>query len=147
MANISRHETAQLLEKFKSKYLPADKLTAAELHVLSQGVRDITRELSNGTGPSTPLLRNYARVLKHFLEAARGDDAIHYFNHIVRQVMRGFDPTTAIKRCRSTVDIEAVKREYKAAVRDWGKSVEVGSSSGQNQRDRFPSSAPASAGA
>ena len=117
MANISRHETAQLLEKFKTKYIPMDKLTPGQVHVLSRGVRLIARELTSSTGAASPRLRNFARVLKHFLETHRGEDAIHYFNHIIQRVDQGIDPTSAIKRCRSTMDLPKTLAKFKQDVR------------------------------
>lgn len=126
MANISRHETAQLLEKFKTKYLGPD-LSPAELHVLSTGVRTIALELTACTGPSSPKLRSFARVLKHFLESPRGVDAIHYFNHIIAKVNQGYDPTTAIKRCRSTMDLPSELAKYKIAVKEFEKNENASS--------------------
>lgn len=123
MSRISRHDAAQLLEKFKEKHLPAASLTVGELHILSEGARSIAKELTKETGPSSPLLRNYARVLKHFLDVPRGEDVIYFFNHITEKVREGMDPTAAIKRCRSTIDLEQVKRDHKSKVRNFEKSM------------------------
>ncbi len=113
MANISRHEAGLLLEKFKQKHVDNNPQLGDHpaYHI---GVSTMEKELRTGTGPASPKLRSYARVLKHFLEADRGPDTVFYVNHIIHKIDLGHDAGRALKRARSELDLAAKKKELRA---------------------------------
>lgn len=81
MGHVTRHEITQLIEKFEEKVLPPEAKQAD--HPLRIGVDRVRIGLKNTSGAPSVLLRNFARVLKHYVEAPKDPFNIRYANHVL----------------------------------------------------------------
>ena len=109
MGQISRHEVATLLGTFKSQVLGMAKPAMGNEDTIFQASNLVEHELNSTTGAPSVLLRNYARVMKHYNELPKDIGNIQLANQAMWSVSKGVDPTRAIKRART--DIENRKKQ------------------------------------
>lgn len=122
MAHVTRHEVTQLLNQFKERVVPS-QMSLGSPGLLLMGVTSVEHELKTTQGVPSVLLRNYARVLKHYIEAPKDPRNIHYFNYVITQVAKGIDPTKAIKRARSECDPAKQEAELKKAAKNLSAAI------------------------
>lgn len=119
MGHVTRHEVAELINKFKDRVMPKS-MGLGMPGLLYQGINAVEFELKKTEGAPQPLLRNYARVLKHYVEAPVSPSNINYANTAIHLVGQGMDATAAIKKARKTYeamhDPKRVQRDAKAAM-------------------------------
>lgn len=112
MGQISRHEVATLLSTFKNQVLGMAMPTIGNGDTTFQGANLVQHELDSTTGAPSVLLRNYARVMKHYNDLPKDIGNIRLANQAMWSVSKGVDPTRAIKRART--DIENRKKQEEA---------------------------------
>lgn len=119
MGHVTRHEVADLIKKFKERVMPKS-MAVGMPGLLYQGINTVEFELKKTEGAPQPLLRNYARVLKHYIEAPVAPENINYANTAIHLVGQGMDATAAVKKARKTYeamhDPKRVQKEAKAAM-------------------------------
>ncbi|WJJ55182.1 hypothetical protein [Xanthomonas phage RTH11] len=119
MGHVTRHEVGELIEKFKNRVMPKS-MALGMPGLLYAGINAVEYELKKTTGAPEPLLRNYARVLKHYIEAPVDPKNINYANTAIHLVGQGADATAAIKKARKTYeamhDPKRIQKEAKAAM-------------------------------
>jgi len=116
MGIITRHEVNRLIEKFEATVVPKE-MSIGMPGILFMGLNAVKQELNSSNGIASVRLRNFARVLKHYLEVPKDPRNIHYFNHVICQVERGVDVTKAIKRARIECDPAKVQADAKKAMK------------------------------
>lgn len=116
MGQVTRHEVTELVKKCEEKILPKVQPIGMP-GIIGVGFDTVKRELDRTTGVPSVLLRNFARVLKHYIDEPRDPKNIHYFNHVIFQVARGVDATKAIKRARTECDPAKAEAEAKKAMK------------------------------
>ena len=117
MGHVTRQEVSELLARFEVKCVPKE-MSIGMPGILLMGVNAIKHELNSTSGAPSVRLRNFARVLKHYVEDAPKDpNNIHYFNHVLHQVSRGVDVTKALKRVRVELNPERIEADVKKAMK------------------------------
>ena len=96
---FTRQEVAGLIERFKEEVVPKS-MSIGMPGILYQGINCVKHEYDKTTGTPSVKLREYARVLKHFLELPPDQTKIFQANHALTAVSNGSDSTKAIKRSR-----------------------------------------------
>lgn len=116
MGHVSRHEVGVLVEKFETRVIPKE-MSLGMPGILLGGIAAVKKELQSTQGAPSVLLRNYARVLKHYSDLPKDPRNIHYANHAIAAVGNGQDVTKSIKRARSEVDLSVKESELRRAVK------------------------------
>lgn len=109
MGQISRHEVAAVLSTFKNHVTDMAPPAMSKDNAHLQGVQLVEHEFNSTTGAPSVLLRNYARVMKHYNELPKDAGNVPLANQALWSVSKGIDPTRAIKRART--DIENRKKQ------------------------------------
>lgn len=118
MGHVTRHEITQMIEQFEDKVIPKESLKQIGMpSILLTGINAVKHELNTTQGVPSVKLRNFARVLKHYLEVPKDPRNVYYFNHVISQVYMGIDPTKAIKRARSECDPAKAEARLKKAMK------------------------------
>lgn len=119
MGHVTRHEVGELIKRFEDRVMPKS-MALGMPGLLHQGINSVKFELSKTTGAPELLLRNYARVLKHYIEAPVDPKNINYANTAIHLVGQGSDATAAIKKARKTyeamIDPKRVQKDAKKAM-------------------------------
>jgi hypothetical protein len=117
MGQVTRQEVSELLAKFEVKCVPKE-MSIGMPGILLAGINMVKHELNSTSGAPSVRLRNFARVLKHYVEEAPKDpNNINYFNHVIHQVNRGVDVTKAVKRVRTELRPERMQADLKRAMK------------------------------
>lgn len=118
MGHVTRHEVTQMIKQFEDKVIPKESLMQLGMPgLLLSGISAVKYELDHTQGVPSVKLRNFARVLKHYLEAPKDPRNVYYFNHVISQVAMGIDPTKAIKRARSECDPAKAEARMKKSLK------------------------------
>lgn len=125
MGHVTRQEVSELLAKFEVKCVPKE-MSIGMPGILLMGVNTVKHELNSTSGAPSVRLRNFARVLKHYVEEApKEPNNIHYFNHVICQVDRGVDVTKALKRVRTELNPERIEADVKKQLKRWQEREEA----------------------
>ena len=119
MGHVTRHEVGELIERFEKRVMPKN-MALGMSGLLPQQLNSVKHELSKTEGVPGVLLRNYARVLKHYIEAPIDPMNINYANTALHLVgNEGMDSVAAIKKARKTYeamhDPKRIQKDAKAA--------------------------------
>jgi hypothetical protein len=93
---FTRQEVAELISQFKEQVMPK-RMSAGMPGILYAGINCVQHEFDETSGPTSVKLREYARVLKHFIELPPDQNKIFQANHALTTVSNGLDSTKAIK--------------------------------------------------
>ncbi|QVD49084.1 hypothetical protein LUCX_14 [Xanthomonas phage vB_XciM_LucasX] len=124
MGQVTRHEVAELIKKFEDTVLPK-QMSLGMPGLLYAGINAVKAEFDKTQGSPSVLLRNYARVLKHYVEAPKDPRNIFYANYVITAVHNGADVTKALKRARVECDPAKSQDELRKAVKALQKTPAV----------------------
>ncbi len=120
MGHVTRHEVGELIKRFEDRVMPKS-MSLGMPGLLYQGINAVKFELSKTTGAPELQLRNYARVLKHYIEAPVDPKNIYYANTAIHLLGENkMDATAAIKKARKTyeamMDPKRIQKDAKKAM-------------------------------
>jgi hypothetical protein len=96
---FTRQEVAELIGQFEKEIMPKT-MSIGMPGILYQGINCVKHEFDKTTSTPSVKLREYARVLKHFIELPPDQTKIYQANHALTAISNGLDSTKAIKRSR-----------------------------------------------